>query len=441
MPVAYNPTTVSRGLLLNADFANVKSFPLSQNLYTYSQDFSQASWIKDTNVNFTYNAATAPDGTTTATKMALQSTWAGQIPIYSYPSNLPAGAPFTSSIYFKAAEWTWAYLWCDSGAGNGLTLEINLTNGQSRITRSNGSTFITFTNTSVQNVGNGWYRAIISGVIGSVSGPMFRVYPSNVQWVSGNFGTPTPTGDNTSGILMWGAQFEQNSSVGDYVLTGASTSSRSTITDQVAGLSGSINNSTYYYYDSATKSLRLDRDATVVTGGFVQFIGTGSLTATNFLYNDHTMEIVGRINDYNASNINVNEGDNSLFNYQGYHSGFLYNAASGLRYSLWNGVGWNQLQYSTSPTVGTWFHAAVTRSGNIMTLYLNGIAQTTSNVSLASGNPGVTDNIKLGAGNPTTGPYANYCKANVSTARMYNVCLTANEILQNYNAFRGRYGI
>jgi len=231
--------------------------------------------------------------------------------------------------------------------------------------------------------------------------------------------------------LAYNLDFANSSS---YLGSGSST------LDLAGGFTGSLNNSAYYSYDSATKSMNFTRDTVTVTGGNHSVTLTGNLTATNFLYNNHTMEVMAKINDYAASNINGNEVTNSLLNYQGYHSGILY-TPTGLYYSLWNGGTNPNVSFSTSPTAGTWFYAAITRTGSTTRIYLNGTFNNSSNYSTSLGNPGITSILRLAAGNAGVGPFASYAKCNIAFARLYTKALTSAEVAQNFDASRGRYGL
>lgn len=83
-----------------------------------------------------------------------------------------------------------------------------------------------------------------------------------------------------------------------------------------------------------------------------------------------------------------------------------------------------------------WLHIVVTHtSGGLYTMYVNGLAvdsATFTNSSIrSSSNP-----LYIGAGwNP------DYFYGNVGETRIYNVALSAAQVLQNYNATKGRYGL
>jgi hypothetical protein len=105
----------------------------------------------------------------------------------------------------------------------------------------------------------------------------------------------------------------------------------------------------------------------------------------------------------------------------------------------WSYANWGSTSpsftYDTSNT-NRYYHIAVTKSGNVVTVYLDG----TSKVQKTFGNNGVGGNT-----NPLyIGSYASgnsFLNGNVSAARIYNRALTSTEILQNYNATKTRYGL
>ena len=77
-------------------------------------------------------------------------------------------------------------------------------------------------NVEMENVGNGWYRCSISGVTypsSSGTGQMlYDIFVSETDLVEQN------PGDNSSGLLLWGAQLESNSNtVSSFIYTGVNT--------------------------------------------------------------------------------------------------------------------------------------------------------------------------------------------------------------------------
>lgn len=84
--------------------------------------------------------------------------------------------------------------------------------------------------------------------------------------------------------------------------------------------------------------------------------------------------------------------------------------------------------------LNTWHQVVATFDGSVVKFYRNGILKQTS----ASTSNNITNNIQtlqiaLRGGQ--------YFRGTISNARIYNRSLTNEEIIQNYNAIRGRFGI
>ena len=153
------------------------------NLLRYSEQFDNAAWIKS-DATVTANATTAPDGTSTADKLAETATTAAH---YLYQSAGAAGI-HTASIYAKAAERSWLVVTVNSS-----NTFFNLSNG------TVGSVPGSFT-AVVTDAGNGWYRCSVTATL-PASGPIVFT-PSTANNVTSYAGTAG------SGIFLWGAQLE-----------------------------------------------------------------------------------------------------------------------------------------------------------------------------------------------------------------------------------------
>jgi len=91
----------------------------------------------------------------------------------------------------------------------------------------------------------------------------------------------------------------------------------------------------------------------------------------------------------------------------------------------------------TSGTVvpGVWYHLVGTYDGSVQRLYVNGVLLTSSGAVSFN-----TTEFSAQIGCQVNG-FNQYWNGNISSAKIYNRALTAIEILQNFNASRGRYGI
>jgi hypothetical protein len=89
-------------------------------------------------------------------------------------------------------------------------------------------------------------------------------------------------------------------------------------------------------------------------------------------------------------------------------------------------------------TVNAWNHIVCTyTSGNKIT-YINGVQ--------AGGLSGITGTLNTGGTNQYIGKYGNAgdnypFNGRIAESRVYNIALTAAQVLQNYNATRTKYGL
>ena len=92
-------------------------------------------------------------------------------------------------------------------------------------------------------------------------------------------------------------------------------------------------------------------------------------------------------------------------------------------------------QMSTSVDFGVWAHLGVTISTSNIEVYINGQAQTSrSRNNVAMG----LQYISIGSRYYSSG-YKGYLNADISNIQLYNRVLTSAEVLQNYNALKGRF--
>jgi hypothetical protein len=95
-----------------------------------------------------------------------------------------------------------------------------------------------------------------------------------------------------------------------------------------------------------------------------------------------------------------------------------------------------QNKSSYIPTINVWINVTNTvTAANVSTLYINGVSTyTLTGYTYGNGTPG-----RLGIGADPGGQEA--FQGNIATTCIYNRALSAEEIQQNFNALRGRYGI
>jgi hypothetical protein len=247
----YDPVTLAaKGLLIEEQRTN---------LLTYSEQFDNAAWTKS-NGTITANAAASPDGTATADTLventATSTHWVGR--------NIAASAStiYTASIFVKAAGRTAGQFQIFGNSG-GSTVSFNLSTGTSTAAGAYGGW--ASASTTITNFGNGWYRITNTATTNAgLTSFDYRLFLENPA------GTPTYTGDGTSGMLLYNAQLEAGSFATSYIPTVASQVTRSA---DVATMTGT-NFSSWYNQSEGTFVASFDQNAVNSEVGYVGEVRT-----------------------------------------------------------------------------------------------------------------------------------------------------------------------
>ena len=166
---------------------------ISENLVTYSQDFDNAAWAKS-NSSISANAGVAPDGTTTAEKLIVDS----GAQTFSLIYEAAVFTDKTFSCYAKPDGFDYVNLvQFTSSGGSTQGVQFNVSTGV--VAHSANATG------TITDAGNGWYRCSMV--------PSTRVSTSvsiqaNDGATPGSWYYTAVTGDGSKGILIWGAQLE-----------------------------------------------------------------------------------------------------------------------------------------------------------------------------------------------------------------------------------------
>jgi hypothetical protein len=255
----HNPTTSeSLGLLIEEQRSN---------LVLRSEEFDNASWAKN-NSSITANTVVAPNGTLSGDRL-VENTANSVHEISQASLVITAGATITNSLYVKASGRTSFELRMFSSA-DGFFSTFNLTN----VTSSTGVTgTASVAGSSIVDVGNGWYRVSITGVVSaSATSLQMRLRLRDNLGVS-------YTGDGFSGIFIWGAQLEVGAFPTSYIPTVASQVTRSADVQSATNL-GQLGQGTFYI-DATVRS-----GNTLITSGGTTFSATaGTRQKTAVAYN------------------------------------------------------------------------------------------------------------------------------------------------------------
>jgi hypothetical protein len=203
--------------------------PQSTNALLWSQEISGAAhtaW-NNNHTTATLNAGAAPDGTSTAVHWVedpVASTGRNQYQTITLAANTFVGV----SAFFKAGARTVASLLLDGGSNQNVTTVFDLVAGTMSESHV-GSTSGTLLNSSIRNVGNGWWRVAMMAKVGAANPNVaFQFMPSATGNTYDAHGQVAYNGNGTSDIYVWGAQVDSAGvGVSSYIPTTTATVTRS----------------------------------------------------------------------------------------------------------------------------------------------------------------------------------------------------------------------
>lgn len=181
------------------------------NLLTYSNDFSNAAWLKS-KATITANATDAPDGTLTADKF--ETTGGGASYLYQ-GKTLTQGQAYVISAYVKHISGAGEF-WLRDFTEYGIA-SFNIINGTPLWSIGIASS------PQIVNFGNGWYR-------------VSAVFTPTIATANHNISCPGASSTLVgNAFYVWGAQLETGSAPTGYIPT---TSAQVTRAADTASLSG-----------------------------------------------------------------------------------------------------------------------------------------------------------------------------------------------------------
>lgn len=185
------------------------------NYYTYSQDVTNAAWLKSA-LTTSADSTIAPDGTTTADTITATATNA---PHYFYPNPSPAGLTTGNkerlSIYVKKN--THRYVAITSYYGHGLVFDFD-TNTTVGLPGNYLTTSLCDLYT-MEGVGNGWYRATIEYT--KLDSGNRQIYVALRGSMAAIGGLVNYNAAGTESIYVWGMQANDRDHSSNYVATTA----------------------------------------------------------------------------------------------------------------------------------------------------------------------------------------------------------------------------
>jgi hypothetical protein len=192
--------------------------------------------------------------------------------------------------------------------------------------------------------------------------------------------------------------------------------------DPISTLTGSISSNTLFNTESAGSLYFTSSGAfTFLSSSAFNTITTNnSLTLSIFFKRDFTglfRDVVG-MNKTSGNNpfvIRINSSDNIFYD----------SSVGGTRYNVY---------FTNTLPNKAWVHACTTFGNNLITVYYNGVAVTTTSTS------GTIDAFTSNQFGTLSQGYGAF-PGDVSTMQLYNRALSSTEVLQNYNATKGRFNL
>jgi hypothetical protein len=178
------------------------------NQLLYSEELENAVYTL-TWATVTPNLITAPNGTLTADKLVESVNTTPHLVMQN--SAVTNVTPYSLSVYAKAAGRSIVQIAASTG--------FDLTNTWANYDLSTGAVGFTGSlgTASIENVGNGWYRCIFTATSNSANAAgrfAVAILDSNK-----NSRLPAHLGDGTSGVYLWGMQFENSQVATSYIST------------------------------------------------------------------------------------------------------------------------------------------------------------------------------------------------------------------------------
>jgi hypothetical protein len=266
---------------LNSTCPSVLVEPQRTNVQTYSEDFSNAIYIK-IGATVSTNSIASPDGTTTADKLVEDtSTGLHAVDILNPPVTL---ADYTVSVFVKAGERNKFQISEVFTVGGNVTFDLVAGTFTTTSPAKNGK---------IENYGNGWWKC--SATWPNLTGANTQVLFS----ILNNSGSSSYAGDGTSGLYLWGAQIELGSYSTSYIPTTTASVTRNADVISKTGISSLIGQTegTIYAEIKVNKLIGIASryifhisDGTINNRIYMAFSGASSNVLRGRIFNGGTLQ-------------------------------------------------------------------------------------------------------------------------------------------------------
>jgi hypothetical protein len=279
-----------------------------QNLLTYSQNHKiVGTWINSASISNNNTSETlAPDGTNTATKLIGNSGERTRQSVYQRVS-VTSGTTYTFSVFLKAAERRYVCIWFDNfnvsqGPFYGASNYIDLQTGTIPYEGTSGAI-------KIIPYPNGWYRLYVTAtptITGSFNFNTAIGTPNNYADTSIP-NTFKYTGDDRSGVYIWGSQVEAGAFPTSYIPTSGSQVTRSADNASMTG----TNFSNWYNQSEGTIVISTDK---LYSGNFDAYSHPYSIN--NGVSSGSEVTLYTLPSSTSFTNYGISNGGRQVFDYQ-----------------------------------------------------------------------------------------------------------------------------
>ena len=356
------------------------------NLITYSEDFSNAGWGNGSDATVT-SGFTSPTGLSTAYRMNASAD-EGHIRFTSPtidPSNL-----VSVSIFAKKGTTTKLKIVEQSYTGKQTTFDLD-----SGSIDAGGNT----TSSSIESYGNGWYRCSIT-----------QAYSSGQTVAVWGFMAPT-----AGNLFLWGSQIEEASSPSAYRRTNGSTVIDATLISDPNDPSKDILDNDARLREH---SLNLDGSGYAEVADDNSINPTSAITVACWVYWNETLSNGTRTNDIGI----VSKWKSSTEDY-------MLIKGTDTTFDFYIGTDSERSDDLGMDTPG-WVYIAGTYDGSTIKTYKNGVSNS-SGTSVSRTIPNTAQVLEIGRYRETLD--RSYPER-IDEVKIYERALSADELLQNYNA-------
>lgn len=427
MAVKGGPNIVTQGLVIDLDSGNKKSIPLDPTVNLVPEPNNPFLWGNGGNVAITASNVIAPDGTLTANTVYFNVNGA----YFAYVTSIGAttGSQYTTSYYIKMLTGSsFNVNWGGVHGGNRTNFTFNTTTGTfTNVSVAPGETY------GVEQSTDGYWRVYVSSTMNA--GTNLNYFPQITVLV------------NSQSFAIWGVQIERNRYATPLAFGSRTAWGNLTTTPQTASL----------LVASTTSSIPQFRSS---SDGLLTFDGTGSsaaITSPWSYLSSSAIEAIFAIDRFGTSEIvsigGYDQIDTSTFGRSVAGMIYVHNSSKTVQASV---ITLTQVYRSvTSTTVvntGSYYHVVLNKdtTAGTLQLYVNGTLESTNTFDPGSYAQWFTTGSFYGSNiirisntlSQNVSAWSNkYFNGKIPVFKLYNRTLAAQEVLQNYNAIKTRFGL